>query len=203
MRFLSASILLVLGSALAGDIKLGYNYSASSGGGAHFLGAAVSREYFEAGARIGYGAFPLLATYKPTDSTSLPQGSSSRTIRSEALKLDLPVRLKYGKWPYLIAKVSYERIVDLNSAFVSAGSDGFAKLNAISVYPGVGYEFTIKDGFGLYLTCMTRRILTDTRLEKYHTTSAFMVNGRAYSVDAIDPNTHSNFFWEAGISFIL
>lgn len=198
-------LLGLISSALAAENRLGYQYSAASAGGTHYLGYEWSQGYFAIGALAGYGTGGISVKTEFSDSNGVPNGNRVSMHKNGSFKIDLPLKLRYPKWPYLVVKLGYERIVALDPALRGTGKSGFAKSNDLFLYPGAGYEWTLKRKFGIYLNGLTRFPLAGAGKRPYYTIEPALLGSgnRIGTVKEMDSGFAGRIFWDAGVRYLF
>lgn len=191
MRQLSILLaLLAWQVALAGEYKVGYNFHQNYEGSAHGILGEVVFSYFESGLLLGYGKKPVVER---------ETGDRYSAVRSnggaDVLRLNVPLKVKYGRWPYLKGQIGYERILHVSGLSATAAS-GFGKSNEVLAYYGGGYEHKFRK-VGVYLEGYGRSFLTDPDKTRYYRPR----NPKPGSTYQISARGSSELFWEAGLSY--
>lgn len=200
MKNISAAALIALvGTVLprdsrGSDLDLGYNLHSNVAGLAHEIAAEASFDYFETGFSLGYGAKPLweeITTPQPTGGKRI----ETRIHHATAFRLDAPLRLKYGKWPYLLGMLGYERILKVPDAEETL-DEGFGKGNDISIYYGAGWAWFHK-AFGIRLEMAMRSALSDADKTRFYRSPTPDVNS-TYSFKT----AHGSMIcWQVGLRY--
>jgi hypothetical protein len=133
----SAFLIVSAGGAGAFEWQAGYDLNSNVAGLAHAIAGEASFKWLEPGLAIGYGAKPFHE--QVIDQSQGPGARILVKLRdADAFRVDLPVRLKFGKWPYLFGALGYERILGI-SGIEKTDSGSFSKANDLSYHFGAGY----------------------------------------------------------------
>lgn len=136
------------GPAAAVGWQAGYDLGSNVAGLTHAIAGEASFKWLETGLAIGYGAKPFHEQVIDQSPGPGPR-ITVKTRDADAFRVDVPVRLKYGRWPYLFGALAYERILGI-SGIESKDSAGFAKANDLSYQFGAGYALWFGN-FGMRL----------------------------------------------------
>jgi hypothetical protein len=130
-----ALALLVAACAVArgSDLHAGYQLHSNQAGLSHSIAGEASWDWVETGFAVGYGAKPIHE--QVIDQSPGRPGPSIKVYGRavDAFRLDVPVRIKWRKWPYLLAQLGYQRLQDIPGMEATL-EKGFAKSNEITPY---------------------------------------------------------------------
>jgi hypothetical protein len=203
MKLFPSAMLILAALGFSEEWKLGYDLSANQKGYTHFLSGSKSEEYFDIGLKLGYGTSAQFVSAVKSDSATGSKTTLLNAYGNKAFKVNVPLRAKYHRWPYLLAELSYERLTAFDPYLKENGQSGFAKSNDLFLYPGLGYEVTFKNRFSIYLAGSTRYALMVTDKSKYFRVSNPSSGNGTFQTVKIDPTLGSKVFWDVGLNFLF
>ena len=168
MRATVPMIISLACAAAFADLKVGYELQSAFPGVSHGIQAELAWPYVDMGLKFAYGAKGFYETEIGTRAGGRFELGSRR--EAQAFTIELPVHLKYGRWPYLVGRYAYERILSVDGV-VSSGVAGFPKSNDFSLAYGLGYEYAFTS-FGLYFEGVVRDLISETDKTRYYQSPA-------------------------------
>lgn len=178
-------------------ILLGYDLNSNIGGIAHSLAVEGVYRHLESGLALGYGAKPIWEEI----TTPIAGGGKQVEVRmhhATALRVDIPVRVKFRSWPYPVGGICYEHIQQVPQT-TETSAKGYAKSNDFALYYGAGWGWFFQ-AFGFQLEAALRSQVSESNKSRFFKNEAPNPIS-TYKFESAGASFGGNLFWRASLRY--
>jgi hypothetical protein len=178
-------------------ILLGYDLNYNVGGLAHSLAVEADYRHLESGLALGYGAKPIWEEI----TTPAAGGRNQVEVRmhhATALRVDIPVRVKFHAWPYPVGGLCYEHILQVPQT-TETSAEGYAKSNDFALYYGAGWGWFFH-AFGFQLEGALRSQITESNKSRFFKNEAPNPIS-TYRFESARGGFSGNLFWRVSLRY--